>query len=84
MTATRTTRRARSKETIDEYLLSEQQLEDMYYHMLLARKLNERMLALNRQGRAPFGAFLTVAAGCAQNGPLMPRQSPSPRLSPAI
>lgn len=61
LTATRTTRRTRSKETIDEYLLSEQQLEDMYYHMLLARKLNERMLAMNRQGRAPF-----VIAGAGQ------------------
>ena len=61
MTATRTTRKARSQQTIDEYLLSEQQLEDMYYHMLLARKLNERMLALNRQGRAPF-----VIAGAGQ------------------
>lgn len=61
MTATRTSRRARSQETIDEYLLSEQQLEDMYYHMLLARKLNERMLAMNRQGRAPF-----VIAGAGQ------------------
>lgn len=60
MTATRT-RRTRSRETIDEYLLSEQQLEDMYYHMLLARRLNERMLALNRQGRAPF-----VIAGAGQ------------------
>jgi 2-oxoisovalerate dehydrogenase E1 component alpha subunit len=60
LTATRT-RRTRSRETIDEYLLSEQQLEDMYYHMLLARRLNERMLALNRQGRAPF-----VIAGAGQ------------------
>ncbi|MGE0601338.1 MAG: thiamine pyrophosphate-dependent dehydrogenase E1 component subunit alpha [Dehalococcoidia bacterium] len=59
--ATRATRPPRSKATIDEYLLSEQQLEDMYYHMLLARKLNERMLALNRQGRAPF-----VIAGAGQ------------------
>jgi 2-oxoisovalerate dehydrogenase E1 component alpha subunit len=33
----------------------------MYYHMLLARRLNERMLALNRQGRAPF-----VIAGAGQ------------------
>jgi len=46
---------------IDDYLLSEQQLQDMYYHMLLARRLNERMLALNRQGRAPF-----VIAGAGQ------------------
>lgn len=61
MTATRTTRRTRSQKTIDEYLLSEQQLEDMYYYMLLARRLNERMLVLNRQGRAPF-----VIAGAGQ------------------
>lgn len=47
-------RRERSKQTIEEYLLSEQQLEEMYYYMLLARRLNERMMALNRQGRAPF------------------------------
>lgn len=33
----------------------------MYYSMYLARKLNERMLALNRQGRAPF-----VIAGAGQ------------------
>jgi 2-oxoisovalerate dehydrogenase E1 component alpha subunit len=60
VTSTRT-RRARSQQTIDEYLLSEQQLEDMYYYMLLARRLNERMLAMNRQGRAPF-----VIAGAGQ------------------
>jgi len=61
LAATRTSRPARSQKPIDEYLLSEQQLEDMYYYMLLARKLNERMLALNRQGRAPF-----VIAGAGQ------------------
>jgi 2-oxoisovalerate dehydrogenase E1 component alpha subunit len=60
MTTTRT-RRERSQKTIDEYLLSEHQLEQMYYHMLLARRLNERMLAMNRQGRAPF-----VIAGAGQ------------------
>ena len=60
MAATRTPR-SRSKETIDEYLLSEHELEQMYYYMLLARRLNERMLALNRQGRAPF-----VIAGAGQ------------------
>lgn len=60
MTAVRT-RRERSRQPIEEYLLSEQQLEDMYYYMLLARRLNERMLALNRQGRAPF-----VIAGVGQ------------------
>ena len=48
------TRRVRSQQPIEGYLLSEQQLEEMYYAMLLARRLNERMLALNRQGRAPF------------------------------
>lgn len=60
MSATRI-RRTRSKETIEDYLLSEHQLEEMYYYMLLARRLNERMLALNRQGRAPF-----VIAGAGQ------------------
>lgn len=61
MTTTRTARKPRSRETIESYLLSEQQLEDMYYYMLLARRLNERMLVLNRQGRAPF-----VIAGAGQ------------------
>lgn len=59
MTAART-RRVRSKQTIDDYLLSEQQLEEMYYYMLLARRLNERMLAMQRQGRA---AFVIAGAG---------------------
>lgn len=54
-------RRPRSHETVAEYQLSEQQLEDMYYYMALARRLNERMIALNRQGRAPF-----VIAGAGQ------------------
>jgi len=53
--------RSRSRKPIDEYLLSEAQLEDMYYHMLLSRRLNERMIAMNRQGRAPF-----VIAGAGQ------------------
>lgn len=61
MTTTRTRRTPRSQKTIEDYLLSEQQLEDMYYYMLLARRLNERMMALNRQGRAPF-----VIAGAGQ------------------
>jgi 2-oxoisovalerate dehydrogenase E1 component alpha subunit len=60
MTTTRT-RRERSRATIPEYLLSEGQLEEMFYYMLLARRLNERMLLLNRQGRAPF-----VIAGTGQ------------------
>lgn len=38
-------------------------LEQMYYYMLLARRLNERMLILNRQGRAPF-----VIGGVGQEG----------------
>ncbi|MGH2632422.1 MAG: thiamine pyrophosphate-dependent dehydrogenase E1 component subunit alpha [Tepidiformaceae bacterium] len=54
-------RRPRSRQPIEDYLLSEHELEEMYYFMLLARRLNERMLALNRQGRAPF-----VIAGAGQ------------------
>ncbi len=53
--------RKRSTQPVADYLLSEQQIEDMYYYMLLARRLNERMLTLNRQGRAPF-----VIAGAGQ------------------
>ena len=34
--------------------LSDEQLVDMYRKMLLARKLDERVWALNRQGRVPF------------------------------
>lgn len=34
--------------------LSDDQLVDMYRTMLLARKLDERVWALNRQGRVPF------------------------------
>ncbi|MEA2002750.1 MAG: thiamine pyrophosphate-dependent enzyme, partial [Actinomycetota bacterium] len=34
--------------------LSNDQLIDMYRKMLLARKLDERVWALNRQGRVPF------------------------------
>jgi len=55
------TRKARSREQRHDYLLSEAQLEEMYYYMLLARRLSERMLILNRQGRAPF-----VIAGAGQ------------------
>ncbi len=58
---TRSAATTRSRKTLDEYLLSEHDLEEMYYFMLLARRLNERMLALNRQGRAPF-----VIAGAGQ------------------
>ena len=34
--------------------LSDEQLLDMYYYMVLSRKLDERMWILNRQGKAPF------------------------------
>jgi 2-oxoisovalerate dehydrogenase E1 component alpha subunit len=34
--------------------LSKEALLDMYYYMLLARSLDERMWLLNRQGKAPF------------------------------
>ena len=34
--------------------LSEERLVEMYRCMLLARRMDDRMWALNRQGRAPF------------------------------
>src|SRR5438067_594945 len=34
--------------------LNKEQLKEMYYYMLLARSLDERMWLLNRQGKAPF------------------------------
>src|SRR3982750_1362458 len=34
--------------------LSKEELLEMYYYMLLARSLDERMWLLNRQGKAPF------------------------------
>src|SRR3954462_13441488 len=34
--------------------LDKEQLLEMYYYMLLARSLDERMWLLNRQGKAPF------------------------------
>ena len=52
---------ARSGEMLDDYLLSERQLEAMYRYMLLSRRLEERMMTLNRQGRADF-----VIAGAGQ------------------
>lgn len=80
MTSTRT-RRTRSKEPIEEYLLSEHQLEEMYYYMLLSRRLNERMLALNRQGRA---AFVIAGAGqeAAQVGAAMAIQRGTDYVAP--
>ena len=75
------TRRTRSRETIPEYLLSEHQLEEMYYYMLLARRLSERMIALNRQGRA---AFVIAGAGqeAAQVGAAMALQRGIDYLAP--
>src|SRR5215218_3429006 len=34
--------------------VSKEQFLEMYYYMLLARSLDERMWLLNRQGKAPF------------------------------
>lgn len=74
-------KRSRSQEPISDYLLSEQQLEEMYYYMLLARRLNERMLALNRQGRA---AFVIAGAGqeAAQVGAAMALKKGTDYLAP--
>src|SRR3954451_14581339 len=38
----------------EELGLSKETLQEMYYYMLLARSLDERMWLLNRQGKAPF------------------------------
>ncbi len=38
----------------EELGLSKETLLEMYYYMLLARSLDERMWLLNRQGKAPF------------------------------
>jgi 2-oxoisovalerate dehydrogenase E1 component alpha subunit len=38
----------------EELGLSNDTLKEMYYYMLLARSLDERMWLLNRQGKAPF------------------------------
>lgn len=75
------TRKRRSERTIEEYLLSEQQLEDMYYYMLLARRLNERMLALNRQGRAAF-VIAGVGQEAAQVGAAMALKRGTDYLAP--
>src|SRR5947209_6972946 len=48
-------RKGRSSKLKHEELgLSKEQLLEMYYYMLLARSLDERMWLLNRQGKAPF------------------------------
>lgn len=54
------TRRQLSDSPVPGYHLSERQLERMYYYMRLSRTLNERMMALQRQGRA---AFVIAGAG---------------------
>jgi 2-oxoisovalerate dehydrogenase E1 component alpha subunit len=49
------TRKSRAAAPRHEALgLSKEQLLEMYYYMLLARSLDERMWLLNRQGKAPF------------------------------
>ncbi|MCA9821132.1 MAG: thiamine pyrophosphate-dependent dehydrogenase E1 component subunit alpha [Dehalococcoidia bacterium] len=53
-------RRQLSDAPVPNYHLSERQLERMYYYMRLSRSLNERMMALQRQGRA---AFVIAGAG---------------------
>ena len=52
---------AASSPFVPDYHLTQDQLEQLYRLMLLARRLNERMLTLNRQGKAPF-----VIAGVGQ------------------
>src|SRR5947209_3453493 len=48
-------RKGRSSKLKHEELgLSKEQLLEMYYYMVLARSLDERMWLLNRQGKAPF------------------------------
>jgi 2-oxoisovalerate dehydrogenase E1 component alpha subunit len=48
-------RKSRSAKSRHEELgLSKEDLLDIYYYMLLARSLDERMWLLNRQGKAPF------------------------------
>ena len=66
---------------MSDFLLTEAQLEQMYYWMLLARRINERSLALNRQGRAPF---VIAGAGqeAAQVGAAMAIKSGTDYLAP--
>ncbi|MEA2575215.1 MAG: 2-oxoisovalerate dehydrogenase component alpha subunit [Chloroflexia bacterium] len=50
-------RRSKSSATKSQHEalgLGKEQLLDMWYYMLLARSLDERMWLLNRQGKAPF------------------------------
>ncbi|MEE9276819.1 MAG: thiamine pyrophosphate-dependent enzyme, partial [Dehalococcoidia bacterium] len=50
----RSRRAGRAKETHPHFGLPNEALVEMWYLMLLTRKLNERWFTLNRQGRAPF------------------------------
>jgi len=45
---------SRSKGVAENIGLTDAQLRDMYYHMLVSRQLSDRMMILNRQGRAAF------------------------------
>lgn len=44
--------------------LSHDQLRDLYYKMLVARKISDRMLILNRQGRAAFAVTAQGHEAC--------------------
>jgi 2-oxoisovalerate dehydrogenase E1 component alpha subunit len=52
--ATNSRKKAGATPKHEELSLSKEQLLEMYYYMLLARSLDERMWLLNRQGKAPF------------------------------
>lgn len=56
--------------------MSDEQALDLYRTMLLARKMDDRMFALNRQGRAPFvvGSSGHEAIQVASVGPLDPER----------
>jgi 2-oxoisovalerate dehydrogenase E1 component alpha subunit len=52
--AATTSRKKAAAPPHEELGLTKEQLLEMYYYMLLARSLDERMWLLNRQGKAPF------------------------------
>jgi 2-oxoisovalerate dehydrogenase E1 component len=56
--------------------MTDEQAVDLYRTMLLARKMDDRMFALNRQGRAPFvvGSSGHEAIQVASVGPLDPNR----------
>src|SRR4028119_1189123 len=53
-TNSRRSKSSATKSKHEELGLGKEQLLEMYYYMLLARSLDERMWLLNRQGKAPF------------------------------